>query len=402
MVSVLAGLSAARPAGAATGVDLSDRIEIDGLTAADEWQPDESLFQVNDSDSANPVLEESLSDSRWGFNNDLNQIRVTWDARFLYLAVNAIIWDNNTILLFDYKPGGMTAMTNLNSWRRNFSFQGLEPDMFLATWDGNTQPQVWEFIQISGTVTQKPQTDFESVATFQQSQQGKAMEAAIPWSFVLGADAERFFSPEYNDTVYALPDGITEIRFVGVITAGPDGTGGPDSAPDNLSGHEVDSSLQVTIDNWATIPLDLDGPDGEPDGVVDFGAEIAARRAYRIRPPVVGLRQEIAAIDIDRPVISPEQGGELRFDLRLTPEIPPSEAFRTVTLTAEVRDLRGELVRSLYVGDVREQSELTSNPLDRWDCRDRDGFFVQGGIYVLRVVLEPQSARKTRAFSVVR
>ena len=256
-------LALPRSAPATTAMDLSGRILIDGIT--DEWQPDESVFQMNTSNPGEPVPEESISDSEWGFFNDLNQIRITWDADFLYVAVDAIIWNNNVILLFDTEPGGMTEMTNLNSWRRNFTFQGLRPDLFVATWDGNTLPQAWFWDEARKEVEKFIPESFSTAASFSQGAQGRALEAAIPWTFVLGDSAERVFSTDIGDSVYVLPDDIRDLKFVAVLTAGGDGTGGPDSAPDNLSGHETDGSAAVTIDNWATIPLDRD-PVGRRSG----------------------------------------------------------------------------------------------------------------------------------------
>lgn len=401
LAACLAALAVAPPpAAAVTRLDLSDRFEIDGLTR--EWAADESLLQTNDSDPTNPVPEESISDSKWGFNNDVRQIRLTWDARFLYVGVDAIIWDNNVILLMDFKPGGMQEMTGLNSWRRNFVFQGIQPDLFLATWDRNTLPQVWS-VESSNNVTQKDATSFATVATFSQGTDGRAMEAAIPWTFLLGDDAELVYSSAHGDSVYELPGDISEIRLVAVVTAGPDGTGGPDSAPDNSRGHDNSSTTQVTIDNWVTVPFDLTRPGGgAPDGVPDFNANVRERVSFRVRPPVRSLRQEIGDIVIARPLISPEQGGELEFRVELTPEAPPEEDFRVATLTSEIYDLRGEKVRTLYRLDARSASDPLDPAMDRWDGRDDGGRLVPGGIYVLRVVLEPDADRKTRSFTVLR
>lgn len=377
-------------AGAVTGRDLSDRIVIDGIT--DEWQLDESLFQSNEETGS---LEESLSDSEWGFNNDLNQIRLTWDARFLYVGVDAIIWGNNVIILFDYADDGMQEMTNLNSWRRNFVFQGIRPDLFLATWDTNTLPQVWSFVG-SNQVSQKDATSFQTVASFSQGNQNRAMEAAIPWEFLLGDDAEMVELPG-GDSTFVLPEGFDSLRLVGVVTAGGDGTGGPDSAPDNLSGHENDSSVQVTLDNWVEVVIDEDG-----DQRVDFNANVKSRTSFRVVPPVRGVRLEIADIAFPHRMISPEQGGALDFAVRLSPEIPVSEDFRSVTLTAEIFSLDGEKVRTLYTDNTRSASTPVVPQLDRWDGRDGRGRLVPGGIYVLRLVLEPESNRMTKAFTVIR
>lgn len=387
--ALILGLTISR-ASAATRVDLSDRMVVDGIT--NEWQSDESLFQINEETGG---LEESLSDSEWGFNNDLNQIRVTWDARFLYIGVDAIIWNNNTVVLFDYRDGGMEEMTNLNSWRRNFIFQGLQPDLFLATWDGNTLPQVWEFSG-SNQVTQKDATAFQTVASFSQGNQNRAMEAAIPWEFLLGDTAEMMELPG-GDSTFVLPEGMRSIRLVGVITAGADGTGGPDTAPDNLSGHDIDGSLQVVVDNWAEVVLDEDG-----DRIVDFGVNVKDRTSFRVVPPVRGLRLEIRDLEFSRNIISPEHGGQLDFSVRLSPEVPASEDFRSVTLSAEVYNVAGQKVRTLYNSDSRSASDPVVPELDCWDGRDDQGRIVPGGIYALRVVLEPESNRIVRAFTVVR
>lgn len=394
-------LALATPGLGVTRQALGQRLVADGLTT--EWEADESLFQLNDEDPTNPVPEESISDSEWGFNNDLNQIRITWDADFLYVGVNAIIWGNNVIVLLDYKSGGMDEMTSLSAWRRNFVFQGFRPDFFLATWDGNTLPQAWE-VTGDNVVTQKDAALFQTVATFSQGTQNRALEAAVPWSFLLGEMAAKEFSTAYNDSVYVMPAGFGPLRIVGVVTAGADGTGGPDSAPDNLQGHVIDGSQQVTVDNHVTIPLDLYGPGGTggPDGVVDFGANIRDRVEFRVRPPIVGIRQEIQGIRFNAPVISPEQGGQLEFEVSLSPEISVDEDFRTVSMTAEVLGLDGSKVRTLYHNSIRSASTPRDPSLDEWDCRDDGGSLVDGGIYLLRLVLEPDSQRKVKAFSVVR
>ena len=153
----------------------------------------------------------------------------------------------------------------------------------------------------------------------------------------------------------------------------------------------------MTIDNWVEVPFDLDG-----DGVVDFGANVRDRVGFRVRPPVRGVRLEIRDIGLDRPIISPEQGGQLEFTVNLSPQIPLSESFRTVSLSAQVYDLRGEKVRTLYSSDVRSAADPREPARDRWDGRDDRGRMVPGGVYILRLVLEPDASRSTRAFTVVR
>ena len=144
LVSILFASSLWAPcARATTARDLRQDIAVDGFVDAGEWAADEQIFGYN---AAMKMLEEPTDDSKWGVNNDISQIHVTWDAYNLYLAGEAKIWGNNLVIWVDAIPGrGMTTMSGLNSWSRNFTFdvsdaehdQDFSPDLFGATWDGN-------------------------------------------------------------------------------------------------------------------------------------------------------------------------------------------------------------------------------------------------------------------------
>ena len=86
---------------AGTAIDLSDRIVIDGSTA--DYLDDETIFQrrvVQQGDSvAVGSLEESTIDSKWGRFNDINNVRITWDAHYLYVAVEGYSFNNNMMIL---------------------------------------------------------------------------------------------------------------------------------------------------------------------------------------------------------------------------------------------------------------------------------------------------------------
>lgn len=385
---------------AATGPDLSTRIVIDGVSS--EFTPDEALFGINQ-ESGTP--EESENDSQWGPFNDLNQVKLTWDAENLYVACDGYIWNNNMILLLDLTGGepdnqGLAAMTDLNSWRRNFDFsEDFSPDLFFATWDGNAAPQIWTYAG-PDQVTQVQSTQFLGAATFLQNTPGRAMEAAIPWNVVFAGASSRIVDPVSGAETWAVPEGMTHLRFAAVITAGPDGTGGPDSAPDNFNGHNNDSSVLVLIDNFAVVPIDDSG--GIADGIPDFGIEPRARISFKRRPPIRGIQFELADLELEGKIVSPEENRPLRFRLRLDPAPDPRDDFRQVELTARVYDSLGHLVRVLYTDDVRPALQPFDPSEDVWDGRDEAGEPVRGGIYVLSVVSEPGLSRSTRAFGVVR
>ncbi|MFQ5599295.1 MAG: hypothetical protein ACE5G2_01935 [Candidatus Krumholzibacteriia bacterium] len=412
---------------AGPALDLSERILIDGFS--DEFEPDEELFGINDEFVKDGIPcqvggdpdcppEESVSDSQWGFFNDVNQIKVTWDARFLYVAVDGITWDNNMMLYFDItrvnggasdRGTGIPSLLNVNAWRRNISFaNGFEPDFFLATWDRNETPQIWRY-QNPRNVNQVPTSLFSTAATFSQNAEGRAMEAAIPWSLVLQSDST-LVSAAYGDTVPIIPAGFDTLRLIACVTAGPDGTGSPDGAPDNFSGFQVDGFAPATLDNFVILPLDILDANGAevPDGVPDmrgagqtFDISIAERVTFLERPPILGVAFSLDDVEITQGVVSPEEGHELRFSVQIEPKLDDA-AGRSVTVTAEIYDLRGQRIQVLYENErvsVLEAEDFRGN---RWDGRDQLGRMVAGGMYVLRVGLEPGQNQAQRSFAVIR
>ena len=416
---------------AVTARDLSSRIRIDGFTS--DFQSDESMFGFN---TAANAPEEAPDDSRWGVNEDINQIRVTWDSQYLYVAGEGRIWDNNMILLFDTVPGrGLTSMTQLNSWRRNFDFDttstatgpGFAPDLFAATWDGNTSPRL--IVQIAGNQVddQRVGTTFNAAATFLQGNPDRAMEVRIPWkSLFLGSAGvgtrDTFMTVAgVADTFHLFPPGA-RIRMCAVVTAGGDGTGGPDSAPDNLRGHTDNAGDLVFIDNWAILDLDrnndtgLNGGRPGPDGVADWGVSPKSRITFRFQPPVVALRFAADQVQVDRPAFSPDRGEKVNFSVVLDKKLSPDDPIakvRQYNLTANVYDMRGRFIRAIYQGQTRNavrgqagdsfwNAATNTDTRDLWDGRDERGRIVPPGVYVIRTVIEPNLSRALRSVVVVR
>ncbi len=408
------------PAAALTGRDLSGRIRLDGLT--DEYTPGEALFGRNA--AAGNAPEEADDDSKWGPTNDLRQIRITWDARNLYLAGEGSIWDNNMVLLLETIRGhGLRNMTRLNSWRRNFTFDttgfaaGREqfmPDVFSGTWDRNTAPRLLIVLDSTTVDDQQPGALFRAVATFIRDQPNRAMELVLPWRTVFlgsagfGTRDTVMIVGGARDTFHLFPPG-TSIRVAGVVTGGADGTGGPDAAPDNTRGMLQDSNAEAIIDNYAEIELDRNDDTGAgrggPDGVADWGIEPKDRVTFRYPPPILGLRFSLKDVRLDRPAFKPDLGDLIRFGFTLSPPLDPDrpiDQIRTVDMTANVFDLNGRFVRNLYVGDTRLALSPGRADRDLWDGRDQNGQTVRPGIYILRVVVETNQSRITRPMVVVR
>jgi hypothetical protein len=240
------------------------------------------------------------------------------------------------------------------------------------------------------------------------------MEVRIPWKSVflgqagLGTRDTVMTVAGVTDTFRLFPRG-TKIKLCGVITAGGDGTGGPDSAPDNLRGFTDNSGDLVFIDNYAIVDLDRDDDTGigggGPDGVADWGVEPKTRITFRYRPPVVSLRFAVNEVVLDRPAFAPDRGERVRFsvqlDKRLSPDDPVNQV-RTFNLTANIFDMRGRFIRNLYISQTRSALTPSDPAADSWDGRDERGNLVPPGIYVIRAVIEPNLSRALKSVVVVR
>jgi len=432
LVPLLIALSilGAATSDARTARQLGSRIQIDGFTVSSgptdttEWREDEKVMGLN---PATNDAEESIFDSRWGADNDVSQIRLTWDRDTLYVGVDAVIWGNNVLVWLDIQPAtGMFSMFGLNSWRRGFAFSGsFTPDLMGATWDGNLSPHLVLSHPTPGNFNNvddlQAGNGFRAAATFSGNLRNRAMEFAIPWNTVMLGPSGGIGSPKVavapGDSVSILPTGAV-LRIAAAVTGGADGTGGPDSAPDKTGCHVSDGNQPVTIDNFAIIPLDLNDDtgfgDGGPDGVADWGIAPSERVTFRFQPPIRCKPLESEKLEVDRPAFAPDRGEQasFKFDfkLRLDPN-DPADQLRSVRVSATVHNLRGEKVRDLYFLDERPALDqrdpcITGGRLvcsDVWDGRDNVGRLVPPGVYVLRLILlEPFNSRLTRPIVVAR
>ena len=136
-------------------------------------------------------LLESPADSYWGEYNDVKQIKVTWDASYLYLAVDACSWNNNVMLFIDiYDDYGIEDMSEVNAWQRSFKFYNWNPDFLVGTWDTNDIPQFWK-VQEGGTMQVEQIPTIETSATFDTGNLFGAMEMKIAWEIL-------FFDEEHS------------------------------------------------------------------------------------------------------------------------------------------------------------------------------------------------------------
>jgi len=355
-----------------TADDLSSRIIIDGYS--NEFTDDEIILV----DSLGNLLE-LPNDSYWGENNDVKQIKVTWDETNLYIAVDACSWNNNVMLFLDiYDDYGVQDLKKLNTWKRSFKFYNLNPDFFLATWDTNNNPQFWKVRE--GSSLQADEVSVEDFATFDTGNLDRAMEVAIPWEVL-------YYSSERSMLNYP------SIKFLAVITSGDDNKSGPDSVPDNLGGMSENADEMIVLDNYVSILIDA--PENEDDefgnGLPDIGIEPNSRTEYLKKPPFKALPLEIIKVNFDDgKVLAINKMDKISFDLKLN---------RASIFGVEIYNLEGKHIGNANYSNIQDEEGIQKW---EWIGRDKQGKYVPFGLYILRFIAESGEVHHKEAIAVIK
>ena len=355
IISIIA-LSSISVCFAVTGTDLSNRIIIDGFS--DDFTIDEEILI----DSIGNLLE-SPADSYWGEYNDVKQIKVTWDASYLYLAVDACSWDNNVMLFIDiYDDYGIKDMSEVNAWQRSFKFYNCNPDFLVGTWDTNDIPQFWK-VQEGGTMQVEQIPTIETSATFDTGNLAGAMEIKIAWGIL---------KPNNRS--------IQHIKLLSVITSGDDYSSGPDCAPDNLGGMANDTGQKVVLDNYAEIIIDAD-EDGNPD----MNIEPQMRTTFYKKPPFEAIPLLIYNVIFENgKTFAPSIEGEINFEL---------VSNRASEFTVEIFDVNGK-----FINDAENTEPLSW----KWNGKNENGNIVPFGVYILRFIANTGEVSHKEAVVVIK
>lgn len=345
---------------ALTEQDLSSRIIIDGYSS--DFSADENVLK----DTLGNLLE-SPTDSYWGENNDVKQLKATWDEDYLYIAVDAVSWDNNVMLMIDiYDDYGIEDMSEMNAWQRSFKFYNMNPDFFFGTWDTNNDPQFWKIEENTKHIAEQV-SGMEDYATFDTGNLDRSMEVKVPWDSL-------YYNAERN--MHDFPS----VKLVTFITAGSDYTSGPDAAPDNLGGMANDSGQLVVIDNYAEILIDDDG-----DGLPDIGVEPKKRTTFLKRPPFKALPLKISKVTFENgKTFATSRNEKITFVL---------ETNRQSQFNCEIYDLNGK-----YIDDA----DLIDEQKWEWNGKNKKERFVPFGIYILRFVADSNEVHHKEAVVVIK
>lgn len=338
------------PSRATTAASLSSRIAIDGDLS--DWASDEWVLD------GTSVLPEPDDDSRWGPGDELLRVGVTWDATYLYLAVEYRATVSSLFATLGTGPGGFPSLDGAGEFRRAIDLP-FEPNVLVLA-DPRALPRIARVDDATVLVlvdrATAPAVSLISVA-------GEAtFEAALPWSMLSLANAV--------ELVTAL--------------AGGEGTGAGDAAPDAsvalAASPGPSSKTRVALDRWLAIPADADG-DGVPDAGVAPVAAVTVRPNAAPTQPRAGAGTLDFTLGASPRVFAPDRGEASN----LAVGVQSSGAVEQIYATARVYSVDGTLVRVLYENVARTivGSTLAVDARDRWDGLDANGRIVPGGVYVV-------------------
>jgi hypothetical protein len=348
--------SLARTLSAATAHDLRHRFAIDGSTADfldDEWVLDDST-----------PFRERPGDSRWGLDNDIAAIAVSWDDYNLYAAVPAATNAGTLMLFLDTMCGGAPGLATTERFRRNVEFGGLTPNFLLQVSRSSPVPFA-AYLDCTRPMNLVEDGAYRAVY-LQDGLENGALEVAIPWEvlgdFERGADGVR------------LPEVGAVLSLLAIVTGG-EGTGAGDAAPDPSVVLEDDSTRTAVCDNHVILPLDQDG-----DGILDVGVSPRSAARYAVSPDAEGRNtSQVFAlrIPLEKKLLLPNYNEPAVFPVALDTR----DYAGTIYLTVTIYSSDGRVVRKL-----REEapSEFASG-VERieWDYEDDHGGVVGGGIYIV-------------------
>jgi len=316
-------------------------ITVDGNLS--DWSDDEIL--INDA-----------NDSDWSGGNEIEKLYLTWDKNNLYLAVAGQSMNTGLLIYFDFKDGGYSDLTKVNSWNRKIIFEKNYIDYFYGSWSGNDG----NFYEITAS------TSVSDTSISKKHSSG--WELAIPF-----------------DTVYKLgtgkvPKNAAVSIFASLATGdtGSDSYGlfgylGGDCAPNNyITGLATSTILTLT----STV-IDTDS-----DGVSDDN--------------YLSTKLKITSCEVAPNPFSPDNSGyadDTAISFFIT---------KPAQLKISVYDISGRHIKD--IADEPLVSQTSQTVTKKWDGKDKNGDTVPAGIYFINISAESsdERVRKNVAVAVIK
>jgi hypothetical protein len=330
----------------ASAPDLSSRIRIDGNVSEytqDEWVLDTAT-----------AFREFPDDSRWGADNDIHRIAVTWDTTFLYIAIEGEYQSSALMAFLEHAARGVPDLISAGPLRRNVAFSSLTPNLIVEAAAASPEA-VTAAVSVAEPLRYLDSGEFQS-RFFQPARGEGALEVALPWELV-------------------FPN-VGYVKLLAIVTGGV-GSGAGDAAPDPATLLDFHRQAQARLDNAITVPVDA-GHDGSPDMGVEPRSVVSFEFAQN--EPVRDDRE--ISLRLESKSFAPDNSQVLRFQIGAACGDDPVQLY----VTCDVYSVSGERVRVLFVNEPRTFQSGVAPQWDEWDGRDDRGQIVRGGAYIVNAV----------------
>lgn len=324
---------------ATTANSLSGRVIIDGALndyTTDEWVLDNST-----------TVRETSGDSRWGTDNEISRVALTWDREFLYIGVEARTFDSFLQLFIANRAGGLTTLEETGDFRRAIQLPGAVNLIALA--QPGRIPDVARADDSHAFSLVDRGAVPAAIAGVRTGPVG--FEMAVPWSMLS----------------LARP-----VNLTAAIT-GEVGTGAGDAAPDASATLETDRFVRAVLDRMLVADADTDD-----DGLADIGISPRTAIAVNGTSPSGARPEAKLTLNASPRAFAPERGETttLRLDVQ-------GVGNNQIYVTFSIFSMEGELVRHVNNGSSLKVSD--GSLLLAWDGFDDRDHIVRGGTYLVIV-----------------
>lgn len=230
-----------------------------------------------------------IGSNTWAAAGTITNLFVTWDATYLYIALQGWETGNKLAVLMDVDPGngtGATTTTNWTGtgqdyvryndmgWRKSddiaaaefgldyvFATEGFYHDILRVLYDGAAL-DTNAVIQVAGLSGPTPHGTATDIVALEGTTACdlKGMELRIPWAELYGTN--RFGTVQPGEVV---PQGATLRLLAGIHNNDPNSAySSPDTIPNQVSPYAVYVDGILTSDTYLDVVVDADN-DGFPD-----------------------------------------------------------------------------------------------------------------------------------------
>lgn len=322
-------------------------ITVDGDLS--DWSNDEVL------------IDDSSDFSDWQ-DNEINRVYLTWDKNNFYVGIDGKSKDTGLLIFFDFKSGGQSNLTKMDTWNRKIIFEKNYIDYFYGSWSGSDG----NFYEVQSS------THASDISVSKKHFSG--WELAIPFDTIYKLGSGKVSKNARVSIFVSLATGDMGSELIGGTTVNFGYLGG-DCAPNNT----ITGLSTSTITQMATKIIDADS-DGIPDNNYSL------------------TELKISNIDISPNPFSPDNSGfcdDTSISFALS---------KPARIKITVYDIAGRHIKDIADEEISIDTVNTLQITKKWDGKNGSSEIVPSGIYFFNIVATSsgERVRKNKAVAVIK